>query len=410
MAKKNNNIIASLDIGTTKVCALIAKLDSEGVIEIIGAGNIPFAALKKGAIVDLEKTINAIEEALRFAEERSDSSISSVYTNIGGNQIKGMNSRGVVAILRGDREITKVDIEKVIEHAKISIPTDREVIHILPKEYIVDDQDGIKNPLGLSAMKLEADVYIITSPASSVQNISKSIDRSGYDINQFVFQTLADSYAVLSPDEKDLGVVLVNIGGDSIDLAIFIDGSLCYIDFIPIGGNTITNDIAVVLGTPKKDAEKIKKQFGCACTSLVTETETIEVPNTNGKGFRTITRIELVEIIEARVREICELIKNNICQNDLIYRIGSGIVITGGAANMEGIAKIAEEITKKSVRIGFPQGVRDLVNIVNDPIYSTSVGLILFGAEKQKENFTTLNRKSLDGIFGKLKNWWQETF
>lgn len=409
---KRSKIIAGLDIGTTKVLVVVGKVDEEGELEIVGIGNSSSPGLKKGAIIDLKETVVSISQALGDAERTSDSAINTIYTNIGGNQIKGVNSRGVVAIANQNREITESDIERVIEHAKtISIPAEREVIHILPREFIVDNQNGIKNPIGLSGMKLEVEVYIITATASLVKNLEKSINQAGYNIEQFVLQILADSYAVLTADEKELGVVLVNLGGGMTELATFIEGSLSHLDFIEIGGNYITNDIAIGLRTPKKEAERIKKEAGCAQVSRVKEEETIEITKIKNQEKQVISRKRLVEIIEPRVKEICNLIKDKICQSGLRKRVGSGIVLTGGSAEMEGFSSVAEEIIDLPVRIGIPNKVKGLVNLVNRPLYTTGVGLLLYGLEHQKKDFVVRRKKNIfSKTWHRIEEWWQELF
>jgi cell division protein FtsA len=404
-------IIVGLDIGTTKICGIIGEVD-EDRIEIIGVGTSPSYGLRKGVVVNIDSTIKSVENAISEAELMAGVEVGSVYAGIAGGHIKGMNSHGVIAISRG-REVTAADVERVIDAAKaVSIPLDREIIHVLPQQFIIDGQDGIKDPIGMSGTRLEVEIHIVTGAVTSAQNIVKCINRSGFEVDDIVLEPLAASYAVLTEDERDLGVVVVDIGGGTTDIAIFIDGSIWHTSVLSIGGDNVTKDISVGLRTPIVDAEKIKIDHGCASPSLVKDDEMIEIPSVGERKSRTLPRQVLSEIIEPRMEEIFSLINQEIRMTGYENLIASGVVLTGGTAMLEGSAELAEKIFDLPVRIGVPKDVSGLTDVINSPLYATAVGLVLYGmkhrVEGKKSKFMSGN------IFKKMttrvKDWFGEFF
>ncbi|MEK7850466.1 MAG: cell division protein FtsA [Deltaproteobacteria bacterium] len=409
MAGKNEEIIVGLDIGTTKICAIVGEVGENG-LSIIGIGTHPSKGLRKGVVVNIESTVSSIKKAVEEAELMAGCEITSVYTGIAGGHIKSINSHGIIGIRNG--EVADADIKRVIDAAKaVNIPMDREIIHVLPQEFIVDDQDGIKEPLGMSGVRLEAKVHIVTAAVTSAQNIVKCCNRTGLDVRDIVLQQLASSEAVLSPEEKELGVVLVDIGGGTTDIAVFADGSIKHTAVIALGGNHITNDIAVGLRTPNVEAEKIKKKYGCALASMVKRDEMIEVPSVGGRKPRTVSRQILAEIIEPRVEEILTLVNREVIKAGFEDVVASGVVLTGGSAGLEGIPDIAEQIFNLPVRKGVPAGISGLTDIVNSPMYSTGVGLVLYGYKNRSEDKFRVGEKNIFGkITKRMKEWLSEFF
>ncbi|MBS3819167.1 cell division protein FtsA [bacterium] len=403
-----NGYIVGIDIGTKKVTAIIGEITEEKKVEIIGIGMAESKGLRKGVVVNLDATIEAIKKAQEEAELMAGVEIDSAFIGISGAHIKSFNSRGVIAVSGKNKEIGREDIKRVIDQSKaVSIPPDREIIHIIPQEYVVDEQDGIKDPMGMSGIKLEVNVHIVTGVVTSVQNLRTCMTRSGIEIQQIILNQIATSTSVLTPDEMELGVGMIDIGGGTTEVAIFERGSLWYTSVIPIGGDNFTNDIAVGLRTPIPEAEKIKKKFGCVSSPLVDEQETIEVPSVGkGKKPRVLSRQLLADIIQPRAEEIFRLVDNDIKRMGYEKSLNSGIVITGGTALLEGIEEIAEEIFDLPVRRGDPSGVGGLVDRVSTPDYATSVGLILHGFNKRKEKGIT--QKSKKGFWSKLKEWLKE--
>ncbi|MBI4753601.1 cell division protein FtsA [Candidatus Desantisbacteria bacterium] len=403
--------IVGLDIGTTKICAIIGEMD-EDRMEIIGVGTAPSHGLKKGVVVNIDSTIKSVENAISEAELMAGVEVSSVYAGIAGSHIKGINSHGVIAISRG-REVTSADMERVIDAAKaVSIPLDRQIIHVLPQQFIIDGQDGIKEPIGMSGTRLEVEIHIVTGAVTSAQNIVKCVNRSGFEVDDLVLEPLAASYSVLTEDEKDLGVVLVDIGGGTTDIGIFIDGSIWHTSVLSIGGDNVTKDISVGLRTPVVDAEKIKINYGCATPSLVKDDEMIEIPSVGERRSRTLPRQVLSEIIEPRMEEIFTLINQEIRMTGYENMIASGIVLTGGAAMLKGSAELAEKIFDLPVRIGVPKGVAGLVDVISSPVYATGVGLVLYGMKNRLDGKKT---RSVGGnvfkkVSGKMKDWFSDFF
>lgn len=416
MAKEiKQDIVVGLDLGTTKVCTIIGEQDDEGQVHIIGVGTTPSTGLKKGSVVNIEQTIASIKKSVQDAERMAGVEVSSAFAGVAGGHIKGLNSRGVIAVSRKDKEITEDDRERVIEAAQaIAIPLDREIIHVIPQEYIVDDQDGIKNPVGMSGVRLEAEVHVVTGAVTSVQNIVRSVERAGLQVADIILQPLASSEAILSADEKELGVVLIDIGGGTTDIAVFINGSLWHTGIITLGGTLVTSDVAVGLRTPNTEAESIKIQYGCAYTAMVKEEEEITVPGVGGRPDRRMPRRVLSEIIEARMEEIFELVGAELKKHGFEDRIPAGAVITGGAALMEGTAELAEKILQLPVRIGSPKRVGGLTDVVSNPSYSTAVGLVLMGMQSQnrqggKKSGGFVSGDAFGNILGRMKKWFGDS-
>ncbi len=411
MSTRRDNLIVGLDIGTTKICAIVGNLTEDG-IDIVGIGTSPSKGLRKGVVINIESTVAAIKKAIEEAELMAGCEIKSVYAGIAGGHIKGFNSQGVIAIK--NREVSTEDVKRVIEAAKaIAIPMDREVIHILPQEFIIDDQDGIREPLGMSGVRLEAKVHIVTGAVASAQNIVKSCNRAGLEVADIVLEQLSSSEAVLSADEKELGVALVDIGGGTTDIAIFVDGAIKHTSVLSLGGNHLTNDIAVGLRTPMAEAERIKQKYGCCLSSLVGKDETIEVPSVGGRKPRILSRQLLCEILEPRVEEIFTLVNREIVKSGLEDSIASGVVITGGSTILEGMPELAEQIFNLPVRRGLPQRIGGLTDVVNSPVYATGVGLVVYGSKNvgvhefptQQSDETVFRRVSR-----RMKDWFGEFF
>ena len=409
MNNKRENLVVGLDIGTTKICAIVGAITDEG-LDIVGIGTSPSSGLRKGVVINIESTVNAIRKALQEAELMAGCEIKSVFAGIAGGHIKGINSQGVIAIK--NREVSNEDVRRVIDAAKaLAIPMDREVIHILPQEFIIDDQDGIKEPLGMSGVRLEARVHIVTGAVASAQNIIKSCNKAGVDVGDIVLEQLASSEAVLTPDEKDLGVALVDIGGGTTDIAIFIDGAIKHTSVLSLGGNHLTNDIAVGLRTPTAEAEKIKQASGCCLSSMVGKDETIEVPSVGGREPRILSRQLLAEILEPRVEEIFTLVNREIVKSGYEDLIASGVVITGGSAILPGMPELAEQIFDLPVRRGQPTGIGGLTDVVNSPIYATGVGLVKYGSRNmQSRNFSIGDENLFDRVARRMKEWFGEFF
>ncbi len=412
MAK--SNLITGLDIGTSKICAMIGQLNQNGQVEILGVGCVPSSGLRKGVVVDLESTIKGIGKAVEAAEHIADTDVEAVYVGCGGKHIKSQPSRGVIAISRADKEITSQDVDRVIEQARaIPLPLEKEIIHILPQRFILDDQDGITDPVGMSGMRLETEVYIITGTSTSVQNTTKCINRAGFKVQGIVIDSLAASESVFYNDEKELGVALVDIGGGKIELAIFIEGALRFISSIGIGGNYITKDIAFGLRTSLAEAEEIKKCYGCAFTALIKDDDEIPVKGV-GKGQpHMIKRHELCEIIEPRTEEMLELIYSQIQKSGFSQIIPAGVVFTGGTALMEGLQPFGEQVLDMPVRIGAPQHISGLTDSIMSPEYATAVGLIQYGIKEKMSKYHFKRSKNagfFKGISDRLEKWLDETF
>ncbi len=410
MTRDAKNLIVGLDIGTSKVVAVVADVKEDGSLNVVGLGSAASKGLKRGVVVDIEKTVAAIQSALGEAELMADCKISEVYTGIAGSHIKSLNSHGMIAIK--DKEVTQGDIDRVIETASaVQIPTDHQVLHILSQEYVIDGQEDVKEPLGMSGVRLEVRVHIVSGAVSAVQNITKCVRRCGLEIAEVVLQPLASSYAVLTDDEKDLGVCLVDIGGGTTDIAVFIGGSIRHTAVIPIAGDQITNDVAMALRTPTGDAENIKIQHGVALRHMTDPQTMIEVPGVGERGARQMSRHTLAEVIEPRVEELYSFVQAELRRVGFEDRLSSGIVITGGASLMPGMTDLAEEIFHMPVRLGLPRYVGGLAEVVKNPRYSTAVGLLLLARQQmQKAPGHRSKEGGVGDIFGRMKAWFQNNF
>jgi cell division protein FtsA len=408
MAKKGN-IVVGLDVGTTKVCAIVGE-EAEDGIEIIGIGTHPSKGLRKGVVVNIESTVQSIKKAIEEAELMAGCEINKVYAGISGGHIRAFNSHGVIAVKDG--EISQSDVERVIEAAQaVAIPTDREVIHVIPQEYIIDDQEGIQEPLGMNGIRLEVKVHIVTAAVTSAQNIVKCANKAGLDVVDIALQQVASSKAVLSYDEKELGVALIDVGGGTTDIAIFHNGTIKYTTVISLGGNQVTGDIAVGLRTPTSEAEKIKKKHGCAMTAMTSGDEMIEVPSVGGHRPRTVSRQILGEIIEPRMEEIFELINMEVIKSGYDPLISSGIVLTGGTASMDGVVELAEQVFNLPVRRAVPSGITGLVDVVKAPMYSTGVGLVMYGVNHASDiQFQRGSENIFNKLLYRMKGWIKEFF
>jgi len=382
MAKsKSSEIIVGLDIGTTKIACIVGEVTEDDGVDIIGIGTAPSKGMRRGNVVNIDATVSSIRQAVDEAENMAGCEISSVYAAVSGPNVRGMNKNGIVAIK--DKEIRSSDVARVLEQAKaVAIPMDREVLHVLPQQYLVDDQDGIRDPLGMAGVRLEAKVHIVTSLVASVQNVIRCANRCDLQVADIVLESLAGSQAVLEDDEKELGVALVDIGGGTCDIMVYADGAIVHTSVIELGGERVTNDIATILRMPLEAAEKIKRKHGCAWRELVDQAELMEVPSVGGRGPRTIKRFELVQVIEPRIEEIFEFVKKDLMRSGYYDALAAGVVLTGGATVMEGMCEVAEQVLELPTRRGSPTKIGGLVDVVRSPAYSTGVGLVMFGADQ----------------------------
>ncbi len=413
MAKRDDEkLIVGLDIGTSKVLAIVGEISATGEVEVIGVGHHPSRGMKKGVVVNIESTVQSIQRAVEEAELMAGCQIHSVYAGIAGSHISSFNSHGIVAIK--DKEVGPEDVERVIEAARaLAIPADQKVLHILPQEFIIDKQEGIREPIGMSGVRLEAKVHIVTGAVSAAQNIIKCVRRCGLEVDDIILEQLASSISTLTEDEKELGVCLVDIGGGTTDISVFTEGAIRHTAVIPIAGDQVTNDIAVALRTPTQYAEDIKKKYGCALTQLAHRDETIEVPSVGDRPPRKLSRQTLAEVIEPRIEELYSLIQTELRRSGFEDVVGSGLVITGGSAKMEGMVDLAEEVFHMPVRLGMPQYVGGLKGVVQNPIFATGVGLVLYGARcREGKQFVQNPGTSMGvkGVWAKMKSWFQGNF
>jgi len=406
MVERPGNMIVGLDIGTTKICAVVSEFSEKGA-EIIGVGTYPSVGLRKGVVVNIDNTVDSIQRSMEEAELMAGCEIGSVFIGIAGSHIKGFNSHGVIAV-KG-QEVSQEDVDRVIDAARaVAIPLDREVIHILPQEYIVDEQGGILDPVGITGVRLEAKVHIVTGAVTAAQNLIKCANRAGLDVVDIVFQPLASAEAVLTQEEKDLGVALVDFGGGTTDLALFTESAIKHTAVLGLGGNNLTNDIAVGLRTPSKEAEQIKIGHGSCLNSLVDKDQMIEVPSVGGRKPRLLSRHILSEILEPRVEEIFTLIDQEIERTGLKELLASGVVITGGSALLPGIAEIADQVFQLPARIGYPQRISGLVDVVSGPMFATAVGLVLYGMEHQPQRkFRIRDGNIFNRVTIRMKSWFK---
>ena len=404
------NLIVGLDIGTSKVVAIVGEVTAEGGLEVIGLGSHKSTGLKKGVVVNIESTVQSIQRAVEEAELMAGCRIHSVFAGIAGSHIRSLNSHGIVAIR--DKEVLPLDVDRVIDAAQaVAIPADQKVLHILPQEYLVDDQEGVRKPLGMSGVRLEAKGHLVTCAVNAMQNIEKCIRRCGLEVDDVILEQLASSYAVLTEDEKDLGVCLVDIGGGTTDIAIFTDGAIRHTGVIPIAGDQVTNDIAMALRTPTPNAEELKVKYACALASLARPEESIEVPSVGDRAPRELSRQALAEVVEPRYEELFNLVQGELRRSGYEELLAGGVVLTGGTSKMEGVVELAEEIFHMPVRLGAPQQVKGLTDIVTNPIYATGVGLLQYGLDQQLDGGKKKRRMSDEPNFmERVKSWFQGNF
>jgi len=411
MAKKTERkMIVGLDIGTSKVVAIVGELTANNEVEIVGLGSSRSRGLKKGVVVNIESTVHSIQRAIEEAELMAGCNIHSVFAGIAGSHIRSLNSNGIVAIR--DNEVTLGDVDRVIDAASaVAIPADQKILHILPQEFVIDNQEGVKEPVGMSGVRLEVKVHMVTGAVSAAQNIIKCVRRCGLEVDDIILEQVASSLAVLTEDEKDLGVCLVDIGGGTTDIAVFRDGAIQHTAVIPIAGDQVTNDIAIALRTPTQHAEDIKVQYACALTQLANPEETIEVPSVGDRASRRLARQTLAEVVEPRYEELFTLVQAELRRSGYEDMIAAGVVLTGGSSKMEGVVELAEEIFHMPVRIGVPQYVTGLSDVVRNPIYSTGVGLLLFGRKHIQEHMSPVRmNKGINGVLERMKSWFQGNF
>jgi len=404
-------MIVGLDIGTDKVCAVIGEWDENGVIQVTGIGTSPSEGLRRGVVVNIESTMRSVQAAIESAEMMSGREVQEVVTGIGGNHIEGINSRGVVAVIGKGREINRNDVGRVIEAAKaIVIPMDREVLHVIPQEFIVDDQGGIKDPLDMIGIRLEAEVHIITGSVTSAQNLLKCVNRAGFRVQDIVLQSLASAKAVLSREEKELGVLMIDLGSGTTDILVYSEGAPYYTDVLSLGAHQVTNDVSIMLKTPFESAEKIKCEHGCTYAAMVDAEDEVIIPSVGGWPAASIPRMEICKIIQPRMEEIFEMVRSRLEKKGLVNRLGGGVVITGGGSQLQGTAELAKEVFGIPARIGYPKRVGGLSDVAQSPGYATGVGLVLYAAEFAEEEGarSTGAARTGDGMVGKLRNWFKE--
>lgn len=407
---ETENMIVGLDIGTSKVVAIVGKRKMDGTIEVVGIGSHPSRGLKRGVVVNIETTVQAIQRAVEEAELMAGCRIHSVYTGIAGSHIKSLNSHGIVAIR--DREVTQADVDRVIDAAQaVAIPADQKILHILPQEFVIDNQEGIKEPMGMSGVRLEAKVHLVTCAVNAAQNIEKCVQRCGLEVDDIILEQLASSHAILTEDEKELGVCVVDTGGGTTDIAVFTGGAIRHTAVIPIAGDQVTNDIAMALRTPTQNAEEIKIKYACALTQLAGADETIKVPSVGDRAPRDLSRQALAEVVEPRYEELFTLVQSELRRSGFEDMIPAGIVITGGSSTMEGVVELAEEIFHMPVRLASPQAVSGMTEVVNNPIYATGVGLLIHGFRQMDlGRAPVLKSEEAPSLLERMKAWFTGHF
>lgn len=412
MAKKEDrNLIIGLDIGTSKIVALVGEIKTDGKLEIIGVGKHPSTGLKRGVVVNIEATVQSIQRAVEEAELMAGCNIRSVYAGIAGSHVRSLNSHGIVAIK--ESEVTQFDVDRVIDAAKaVAIPADQKILHILPQEFIIDHQGGIHEPIGMSGVRLEANVHMVTGAVSAAQNITKSVKRCGLEVSDIILEQLASSHAVLTEDEKELGVCLIDIGAGTTDIAIFTKGAISHTAVIPIAGDQVTNDIAMALRTPTSSAEEIKREYAAVLTHKASSNQMIEVPSVNDRPGRKVSTKALADVVSARYEELLTLVKHELNRSGFKDLIAAGIVVTGGASNVTGLIELAETIFEMPVHSGKPQHVENMPELINDPSYATGVGLLLYGLQQQYDGsmYVSNANNSIKGMLNKMRNWFQGNF
>jgi cell division protein FtsA len=410
MAKKpNKDLMVGIDIGTSKVVTIVGELTSDNKINIVGIGSHPSQGLKRGVVVNIESTVQSIQRSVEEAELMAGCQIYSAFTGIAGSHIRSINSHGIVAIR--DREVTQSDVDRVIDAAKaVAIPADQKILHILPQEFIIDAQDSIREPIGMSGVRLEAKVHIVTGAVSAAQNIVKCLKRCGLNASDIVLEQFASSQSILSDDEKELGVCMIDIGGGTTDIAIFTDGAIRHTAVIPIAGDQVTNDIAIALRTPARNAEDIKLKYACALQDLADTNQMIDIPTMGDRPGKHLSKRALAEVVEARYEELFSLVAAEIRRSGLEDFIAAGIVLTGGASKVEGAVELAERVFRMPVRLGVPQHVTGLSDVINNPGYATGVGLLLYGMQQRDNPKESLEQSNLKGLWSRMRNWFQGNF
>jgi cell division protein FtsA len=409
MARDNKNLIVALDIGTAKVVCLVSELRADGTLEVLGLGSHESKGLKKGVVVNIEATVAAIQRALEEAELMADCKITSAFVGIAGSHIRSFNSTGMVAIK--EREVTALDVERALETARaVNIPTDQQILHVLRQEFIIDGQEDVREPIGMSGVRLEVKVHIVTGAVAAAQNIIKCVRRCGLEVNDLILQPLASARAVLLEDEKDLGVCLLDIGGGTTDVAIFTHGSIRHTAVVPIAGDQITNDIAMALRTPTGDAENIKTRHGVALRQLADPNQMIEVPGIGERAPRSMSRQTLAEVIEPRVEELYSLVQQVLRESGFEELLSSGVVLTGGSAVMQGAVELGEEIFHMPVRLGVPRYSGGLADVVRAPRYATAVGLLMEGASQVQQGKLSRQSGSVKAVLVRMREWFQRNF
>jgi cell division protein FtsA len=407
--KPDKKLLVGLDIGTSKVVAIVGEVSADNEVEVVGLGSHPSRGLKKGVVVNIESTVQSIQRAIEEAELMAGCEIHSVYAGIAGGHIRSLNSHGIVAIR--DSEVSSTDVDRVIDAARaVAIPADQKILHILPQEFVIDGQEGIREPIGMSGVRLEARVHMVTGAVSAAQNIVKCVRRCGLEVDDVILQQLASSHSVLTEDEKELGVCLCDIGGGTTDIAVFVQGAIHHSAVIPIAGDQVTNDIAVALRTPTHHAEDIKIRFACALTQLANPEETIEVPSVGDRPPRRLIRQTLAEVVEPRYEELFNLVATELKRSGFEEMIAAGVVLTGGGAKMEGVIDLAEEVFHMPVRLGTPQYVAGLVDVVRNPIYATGVGLLLFGNQNGAGTHQPGRFDNTTSLWERMRNWFHGNF
>jgi cell division protein FtsA len=407
---QSGKMIVGLDIGTSKVVALVGEVTADGQLEIVGIGTYPSRGLKKGVVVNIESTVQSIQRAIEEAQLMAGCRIHSAFVGVAGNHIRSLNSHGIVAIR--DREVSPADLERVLDAAQaVAIPADQRVLHTLPQDYVIDNQEGVREPLGMSGVRLEAKVHVVTCAVNAAQNIEKCVRRCGLEIDDIILEQLASAYAVLTEDEKELGVCLVDIGGGTTDMAIFTEGAIRHTAVIPIAGDQITNDIAMALRTPTKDAEDIKQRFGCALSQLADPQEMVDVPGVGDRSSRQLSRKTLAEVIEPRVEELYSLVQAELRRSGYEELLSSGVVLTGGSSSMQGMVELGEEIFHMPVRIGMPQYAGGLAEVVRSTRYATGVGLLMAGADEHRQrDVARMHVSSFQQVMDRMKTWFTGNF
>ena len=411
MAKREERkLLVGLDIGTSKVVAIVGELSSEDRLEIIGVGSHNSRGLKRGVIVNIESTVQSIQRAVEEAELMSGCEINTVYTGIAGSHVRSLNSHGIVAIR--EKEVSGSDVDRVIDAARaVAIPADQQILHVIPQEFLIDTQEGIREPIGMAGVRLEAKVHLVTGAVSAAQNIVKCVQRCGLNVDDIVLEQLASNYSVLTEDERDLGICLVDIGGGTTDIAVFFDGAIQHTAVIPIAGDQVTNDIAVSLRTPTQYAEEIKIKYACALSQLANTEETIEVPSVGDRPPRRLARQTLAEVVEPRYEELFALVRDELRRSGFLELTAAGVVLTGGSSKMEGAVELAEEVFHMPVRLGVPQYVQGLADVVRNPIHATGVGLLLYGKEAVQARAPSSGLGSgFPSVFDRMRSWFQGNF